>query len=150
MIRYLKNRLHAYIQGVIAEKIDTIAELATMKVNLPALSRQAAEQVDLEVVAEMLTDRVKTGHTVEYDRLAECIDAEEVARQFDLYDIVGHLDYSELAGHLDLSAVAGDIDTSDMAAEVAAQMEVDAEEVAEHLDYKRLAVALLEAVRAGT
>ena len=150
MILYLKNRLHAYIQGVIAEKIDTIAELATMKVNLPALSRQAAEQVDLEVVAEMLTDRVKTGHTVEYDRLAECIDAEEVARQFDLYDIVGHLDYSELAGHLDLSAVAGDIDTSDMAAEVAAQMEVDAEEVAEHLDYKRLAVALLEAVRAGT
>lgn len=150
MIRYLKNRLHAYIQGVIAEKIDTIAELATMKVNLPALSRQAAEQVDLEVVAEMLADRVKTGHTVDYEQLAECISVEEVAQQFDMYDIAGHLDYSELAGHLDYSSLAGEIDTSDMAAEVAAQMEVDAEGVAEHLDYKRLAVALLDAVRAGT
>ena len=150
MIRYLKNRLHAYVQGIIAEKIDTIAELATMKVNLPALSRQAAEQVDLEVVAEMLADRVKTGHTVEYDLLAEHISVEEVAEQFDLTDIAGHLDYADLAGHLDYSSLAGEIDTSDMDDDVAEHVEVDAEEVAEHLDYKRLAVALLDAVRAGT
>lgn len=150
MIRYLKNRLHAYIQGVIAEKIDTIAELATMKVNLPALSRQAAEQVDLEVVAEMLADRVQTGHTVDYERLAECISVGEVAQQFDKYDIAGHLDYSELAGNLDYSSLAEEIDTSDIASEVAQNVEVDAEEVAEHLDYRRLAAALLEAVRSGT
>ena len=150
MIRYLKNRLHAYIQGVIAEKMDSIAAYTASRLDTLDIASKVQLQMDLEPIIEQTVDRVKTGHAVEYDRLAECIDVEEVAQQFDLYDIAGHLDYSELAGHLDLSAVAGDIDTSDMAAEVAAQVEVDAEEVAEHLDYKRLAVALLDAVRAGT
>lgn len=109
MIRYLKNRLHAYIQGVIAEKMDSIAAYTASRLDTLDIASKVQLQMDLEPIIEQTVDRVQTGHTVEYDLLAEHIDAEEVAREVEVY----------------------------------------ASDVAEHLDYKRLAVALLDAVRAA-
>lgn len=150
MIQYLKNRLASFVEECVAKQTARIAAAVTPPpLDFLAIASQVQRQMDLDPIIEQTVDRLKTGHTVEYDRLAECIDGYELARQFDLYDIAGHLDYSELASNLDSSAIAGEIDTSDMAADVAEHVEVDAEEVAEHLDYKRLALALLDAVRAG-
>lgn len=146
MIRYLKNRLHAYIQGVIAEKMDSIAAYTASRLDTLDIASKVQLQMDLEPIIEQTVDRVKTGHAVDYERLAECIDVTEVAAHMDTGDI--DWDYSQIASEIsvDYSDLAGEIDTSNIASEV----EVDAEEVAEHLDYKRLAAALLDAVRAGT
>lgn len=148
MIRYLKNRLARFVDDCIKQRIDTIAAVAGGRVDLDKIAVRVP--FDRGQMVDEILDRLKTGHTVEYDLLAEHISVEEVAKQFDLTDIAGHMDYSDLAGHLDYSSLAGEIDTSDMASDVAEHVEVDADEVAQHLDYKRLAVALLEAVRAGT
>jgi hypothetical protein len=141
MIRYLKNRFHAYIQGIIAEKVDAIAVLA-------------AERVDVDSVVDTALDRVKTGHTVEYDRLAECIDIEELAQQFDTADLAGEMDYSSLAGEVHLPELAREFDVSDLAAEidvseVASAFDEDsiADRVIESLDYKVLAGAILRELR---
>jgi len=147
MIRYLKNRLARFVEERVARQTARIAAAVTPPpLDFLAIASQVQRQMDLDPIIEQAVDRLKTGHTVEYDLLAEHISVEELAKQFDISDVVGELDYSELAGNLDYPSVAESIDTSDIASEV----EVDAEEVAEHLDYKRLAVALLDAVRAGT
>lgn len=137
MIRYLKNRFHAYIQGIIAEKVDAIAALA-------------AQQVEVDTLVDTVLDRVKTGHTVDYGQLAECIDPEELAKQFDTADLAGEMDYSSLASEVDVSELAREFDVSDIAAEidlseVASAFDEDsiADRVLESLDYKALATALL-------
>ena len=151
MIRYLKNRLTRFVEECVARQTARIAAAVTPPpLDFLAIASQVQRQLDLDPIVEQTVDRLKTGHTVEYDLLAEHISVEDVARQFDVCDIAGNLDYSELASNLDYSSVAEEVDTSDIASEVAQNVEVDAEEVAEHLNYRRLAAALLEAVRAGT
>jgi len=142
MIRYLKNRFRAYIQGIIAEKVDAIAALA-------------AEQVDVDSVVNTVMDRVKAGPDVEYDLLAEHISIAELARQFDTSDLAGEMDYSSLAGEVHIPELAREFDVSDIAAEidaseVASAFDEDsiADRVVESLDYKVLAGAILRELRA--
>lgn len=73
--------------------------------------------------------------------------AEQVARKMriDYEDLACHVDAEDVAQHLDASDVAGHIDTSDIASEVS----VDTDDVVDRLDYKALAHALLQEVRAG-
>jgi len=141
MIRYLKNRFRAYIQGIIAEKVDAIAALA-------------AEQVDVDSVDDTVMDRVTAEPDVEYDLLAEQIDIEELARQIDTSYLAGEMDYSSLASGVDVSELAREIDVSDIAAEidaseVASAFDEDsiADRVVEDLDYKCLAAAILKELR---
>jgi hypothetical protein len=141
MIRYLKNRFRAYIQGIIAEKVDAIAALA-------------AEQVDVDSVVDTVMDRVTAEPDVEYDLLAEQIDIEELARQIDTSYLAGEMDYSSLASGVDVSELAREIDVSDIAAEidaseVASAFDEDsiADRVVEDLDYKCLAAAILKELR---
>ena len=142
MIRYLKNRFRAYIQGIIAEKVDAIAALA-------------AEQVDVDSVVDTVMDRVKAGPDVEYDLLAEHIDIQELAGQFDISDLAGELDLSDVASNLEASDIAEHFALSDIAEEInlsslAEEFDEDgiAERVIESLDYKVLAGALLRELRA--
>jgi len=157
MIRYLKNRFHAYIQGIMAENVSAIAELAAMHVPEPDILDLASKvqlQMDIDPIAERVVDLVKTGHTVDYGQLAECIDPEELAKQFDTTDLAGEMDYSSLASEVDASELAREFDVSDIAAEidaseVASAFDEDsiADRVLESLDYKALAIALLREVK---
>lgn len=154
MIRYLKNRLASFVEECVAKQTNRIAAAVTPQpLDFLAIASQVRRQMDLDPIIEQTVERVKTAHTVDYEQLAECLDVSEVAAHMDTSDIdwdysqvTDGISLSDLAGELDYSSLAGEIDTSNIASEV----EVDAEEVAEHLDYKRLAVALLDAVRAGT
>jgi hypothetical protein len=71
--------------------------------------------------------------------------AEQVARkmQIDYEDLAYHVDAEDVAQHMDASDVAGHIDTSDIASEV----NVDADDVVDRLDYRALAHALLQEVK---
>lgn len=150
MIRYLKNRLARFVDDCIKQRIDTIAAVAGSRVDLDKIAVRVP--FDRGQMVDEILERVKTAHTVDYEQLAECLDVTEVAAHMDTSDIdwdysqvTDGISLSDLAGELDYSSLAGEIDTSNIASEV----EVDAAEVAEHLDYQRLACALLDAVRAG-
>jgi hypothetical protein len=145
MIRYLKNRFRAYVRRIAAE--------VAVQPDILDLASKVQLQFDIDPIAERVVDLVKTGHTVEYDRLAECIDQEELAKQFDTADLAGEMDYSSLASEVDMSELAREFETSDIAAEidvsaVASGFDEDsiADRVLESLDYKRLAKALLAEV----
>jgi hypothetical protein len=148
MIRHLKNRFRAFVDTCIGEYMlhyrDELADMASRMV-----------RPDLEPWIAQVVDRVKTGHTVEYDRLAECIDMEELAKQFDTAELAGDMDYSSLASEVDMSELAKEFDTSDIAgeidlSEVASAFDEDsiADRVVESLDYKSLARAILAEIRA--
>jgi hypothetical protein len=156
MIRYLKSRFHAYIQGIMAENVSAIAELAAMHVpdpNILDLASKVQLQMDIDPIAERVVDLVtKTDHAIEYETLAECVSIEELARQFDVADIAGEVDHSEIASALDTSDIAGEISVSDLAGELDAEDiagHIDMDSVAEYIDYQKLAVALLHAVKSG-
>jgi hypothetical protein len=155
MIRYLKNRFHAYIQGIMAENVSAIAELASMHVPEPDILDLASKvqlQIDIDPIAERVVDLVKTGHTMDYESLAEAVSIEELAQQFDVADIAGEVDHSEIASALDTSDIAGEISVSDLARELDLEDiagHIDMESVAEYIDYQKLAVALLHAVKSG-
>jgi hypothetical protein len=159
MIRYLKNRFRAYIQGIIAEKVDAIAALAALRVPEPDIMDLASKvqlQMDTDPIAERVVDLIKkTDHAVEYESLAECIDIQELAGQFDISDLAGELDLSDVASNLEASDIAEHFALSDIAEEInlsslAEEFDEDgiAERVIESLDYKVLAGALLRELRA--
>jgi len=86
MIRYLKNRLRAYIDRVIDSKIATL------------------EQRMAGCVQE-----------VDYDNLAGSIDISELALQFDTADIAGEVDYAMVADYVCMSTLAENFDVEDIA-----------------------------------
>jgi hypothetical protein len=145
MIRYLKNRFRAYVRRIAAE--------VAVQPDILDLASKVQLQFDIDPIAERVVDLVKTGHAVEYDILAECIDIEELAKQFDTADLAGEMDYSSLAGEVDMSQLAREFDTSEIArdislSDIAGEFDEDdlAEKMIESLDYKRLARALLAEV----
>jgi hypothetical protein len=162
MIRYLKKLVSRRIESCVRDTMwqyrDELSELAAAsvpEVYILDRIRQVQADIDLEPVVERVLDRVKTGSTVEYESLAECIDREELAKQFDTADLAGDMDYSSLASEVDLNRLAEEFDLSDVAGEidvasVASAFDEDsiADRVAESLDYKRLAKALLAEVAA--
>ena len=134
MIRYLKNRLRAYIDRVIDSKIDDIAEMATYRVNLTSLARRAADEVDIDTVAERLAEEVRGGGIVDYTDLAGSIDMSELALQFDTADIAGEVEHERIAHYICLSTLAENFDVEEIASHV-------------DLDYKCLAAAILKELR---
>lgn len=142
MFRRLQNRFRNYVRTIAAEVQPDILEIAS--------------HVDLAPVVEQVLDRVKTGHTVDYGQLAEGIDIEELAGQFDTADLAGEMDYSSLASEVDVSELAREFDVWDIAAkvdvsEVASAFDEDsiADRMVESLDYKRLALALVNLAAQG-
>ena len=138
---FITNRINNYIRSVATADNAAIAKAVIRDFNI---SKMVADHYTLDdVVAEIDLDDIASKVDVQsiVERVQEELDPNDLV-DYDKID----LDYSELASNLDYSDLAGEIDTSNIASEV----EVDAEEVAEHLDYKRLALALLDAVRACT
>lgn len=140
MFAFITDRINNYIRSVASVDTTAVAKAVIRDFNI---SKMVASNFRLDdVVAE-----------IDLDDIAAKVDVqsivERVQEELDPADLVDYdrieLDYSEVAGNLDYSDLAAEIDTSNIAREV----EVDAEEVAEHLDYRRLAAALLNAVRAG-
>lgn len=72
------------------------------------------------------------------DRLEQVLSDDDMAER-----VAQHIDAEDVAQYVDCSVVAGEIDKSDIASEFS----IDADDVAEQLDYKRLAQALLREAR---
>jgi len=158
MIRYLKNRFHAYIQGIMAENVSAIAELAAMHVPEPDILDMASKvqlQMDTDPIAERVVDLIKrTDHAVEYESLAECIDISELAGQFTVHDIAGEVDCQWVAEHLPVSDIAENFAVNELADYIdlealASAFSADdlADKLAGGLDYKCLAAAILKELR---
>ena len=141
MFAFITNRINNYIRSIASVDTAAVAKAVVRDFNISEMvaKHYTLDDVVAEIDLESVANRVDVQSIVE--RVQEELDPNDMV-DYDKID----LDYSELASNLDYSDLAGEIDTSNIASEV----EVDAEEVAEHLDYKRLAAALLDAVRAGT
>ena len=141
MFAFITNRINNYIRSIASVDTAAVAKAVVRDFNISEMvaKHYTLDDVVAEIDLESVANRVDVQSIVE--RVQEELDPNDMV-DYDKID----LDYSELASNLDYSDLAGEIDTSNIASEV----EVDAEEVAEHLDYRRLAAALLDAVRAGT
>ena len=134
MIRYLKNRLRAYIESVLDNKTDDLAEMAVSKINLFWIAKKAAEDIDIDALVERIGEQSKDGGLVDYDNLAGSIDVADLALQFDTADIAGEVDHYRLASHICMSTLAENFDVEEIASHV-------------ELDYKCLAAAILKELR---
>lgn len=138
MFAFITNRINNYIRSVATADTAAIAKAVIRDFNL---SKMVAEHYRLDdVVAEIDLDDIASRVDVQsiVERVQEELDPNDLV-DYDKID----LDYSEVASNLDYSDLAGEIDTSNIASEV----EVDADELASSLDYKRLARALIAAIK---
>lgn len=63
-----------------------------------------------------------------------------ISRSIDHGELAGNIDMADLAGEISYRELASEIDTDD----VAHRIEIDMDSLAENIDYKKLAAALLE------
>lgn len=101
--------------------IDNIAEHIAENADLSSL---IAEHIDKEDIASMVKDEIDMDDLAE--KVVEDISVSEA-------EVASNIDLEELAGFLDSEELAG-------------LVQVDNEAVAEHIDYKKLANALLDAI----
>ena len=92
MIRYLKNRLRAYIDRVVDSKIGSLEE--------------------------RMAERAKSCGAIDYDNLAGSIDISDLALQFDTADIAGEVEHDRLASYICLSTLAENFDALEIASHV--------------------------------
>jgi hypothetical protein len=120
MIRYLKNRLRAYIDRAVRDCVTACANtIAPQEIDADAIAKQAACLVRDDL---------------EWEAVAAEIDISELALQFDTADIAGEVDHYRLASHICMSTLAENFDVEEIASHV-------------ELDYKCLAAAILKELR---
>ena len=126
MVKYIKNRVRSYLSGIAKQCVED------------ALTDDRWGQV---------ADELATRFTAV--DIAGCVSPEDIAQHVDLDRIkdycVDLLDVSEVAENFSACEIACEIDISEIASEV----EVDASELAEYLDYRMLAMQLLKCVKGG-
>ena len=126
MVKYIRNRVRSYLSGIAKQCVED------------ALSDDRWGQV---------ADELATRFTAV--DIAGCVSPEDIAQHVDLDDIKDYcaeaMDAEELAGWFSVSDIASEIDIS----EIASEIEVDASELAENLDYRMLAMELLKCVKGG-
>ena len=124
MVKYIKNRVRSYLSGIAKQCVDD------------ALSDDRWGQV---------ADQLATRFTAV--DIAGCVSPEDIAQHVDLDEIKDYcaeaVDTEELAGWFSVSDIASEIDPN----EIASEIEVDASELAENLDYRMLAMELLKCVK---
>ena len=120
MIRYLKNRLRAYIDRAVRDCVTAYADTIT------------PQEIDADAIAKQAAGLVKDD--LDCESVAEEIDVSELALQFDTADIAGEVDHYRLASHICMSTLAENFDVEDIASHV-------------ELDYKCLAAAILKELR---
>ena len=118
MVKYIKNRVRSYLSGIAKQCVDD------------ALSDDRWGQV---------ADQLATRFTAV--DIAGCVSPEDIAQHVDLDDIKDYcaeaMDAEELAGWFSVSDIASEIDISDIAGQIA----IHSQELADNLDYRRLAMA---------
>jgi hypothetical protein len=121
MVKYIKNRVRSYLSGIAKQCVED------------ALSGDKLGQV---------ADELATRFTAV--DIAGCVSPEDIAQHVDLDDIKDYcaeamdaVDYEELARWFEVSDIASEIDISDIASEIA----IHSQELADNLDYRRLAMA---------
>lgn len=91
---------------------------------------------------------------ISYEDLASEIDASDIASYIRLSrlaneiktgDIAAEISLNDIASELSIRDIAGEIDTEDLA-DVIVQQHIDLEDIANKIDYKKLATALLDAI----
>ena len=126
MVKYIKDRVRSYLSGIAKQCVDD------------ALSDDRWGQV---------ADQLATRFTAV--DIAGCVSPEDIAQHVDLDEIKDYcaeaMDAEELAGWFSVSDIASEIDPN----EIACEIEVDASELAENLDYRMLAMELLKCVKGG-
>jgi hypothetical protein len=126
MVKYIKNRVRSYLSGIAKQCVDD------------ALSDDRWGQV---------ADELATRFTAV--DIAGCVSPEDIAQHVDLDEIKDYcaeaMDAEELAGWFSVSDIASEIDPN----EIACEIEVDASELADNLDYRMLAMELLKCVKGG-
>ena len=120
MIRYLKNRLRAYIDRAVRDYVTAYADTIT------------PQEIDADAIAKQAAGLVKDD--LDCESVAEEIDVSELALQFDTADIAGEVDHYRLASDICMSTLAENFDVEDIASHV-------------ELDYKCLAAAILKELR---
>jgi len=78
-------------------------------------------------------------------RLAKLVCCREIADNLDGSEVAEHLDHNDIAGAIDLDDLANHIDLADLAGEVGGDSSF-LDNVAEKIDYKSLARALLDEI----
>ena len=81
-------------------------------------------------IEDLIVDFFENSHRA--DRL--------ISRSIDHGELAGNIDMADLAGEISYRELASEIDTDD----VAHRIEIDMDSLAENIDYKKLAAALLE------
>jgi hypothetical protein len=126
MVKYIKNRVRSYLSGIAKQCVED------------ALTDDRWGQV---------ADELATRFTAV--DIAGCVSPEDIAQHVDLDRIKDYcaeaVDAEELAGWFSVSDIASEIDPN----EIACEIEVDASELAENLDYRMLAMELLKCVKGG-
>ena len=126
MVKYIKNRVRSYLSGIAKQCVDD------------ALTDDRWGQV---------ADELATRFTAV--DIAGCVSPADIAQHVDLDEIKDYcaeaMDAEELAGWFSVSEIASEIDPN----EIACEIEVDASELAENLDYRMLAMELLKCVKGG-
>lgn len=149
-------------------------EIDQIRANLP---EDVVKAVDMDNLAEKVLLNFRPQDIAAqmcYQQLAEEFDPADIAGAMDLSDFASNLDMSDIAAELSLSDLANELDTSEIADLVS--REIDAAEVAESLarripvsdiadafdmedivnrlqaampalDYRKLAIALLEQIK---
>tara|TARA_R110000868_G_scaffold409714_2_gene695753 strand:- start:894 stop:1373 length:480 start_codon:yes stop_codon:yes gene_type:complete len=82
---------------------------------------------------------------IDLKRLARNVDCREIADNIDGSEVAQHLDHNDIAGAIDLDDLANHIDLADLAGEVGGDAAF-LDNVAEKIDYKSLARALLDEI----
>jgi hypothetical protein len=117
------RRAHKWLDAVILPRARHCAAEAAEPVNYQKLA------LELSTLQEFMREL--------RDRLEQVLADDDMAER-----VAQHIDCDDVARHVDCSEIAGEIDKS----EIAAEFTIDEGDVADALDYKRLAKALLQEV----
>jgi hypothetical protein len=110
------------------------------------------EGVVSDIVRGDIADLVRDN--ISYSDLAEEIDVSDVASYIRMSRLAAEISTSDIANEISLHDIASEISTADIASEIdiedladtIVQQHIDLESVADKIDYKKLAAALLDVI----
>lgn len=167
LVSIVKTVIREELQPTLYGNDNTLAETINEEIrNSPVVRDRILSVVRENMETRLFEDSVKdiVGSNIErlvndninYEEIAENIDASDVASYVRISRLAAEIDHSEVANQLSLSDIAGEISTADIASEIDIENLADtivtqhmtdiAETVSEKIDYKKLAVALLDVI----
>jgi len=137
------------------ENISVIVDTASLRTFiLQVVNREVLRPTlfDRDDMDDRITNAVEAAvshediaQNIDLKRLARNVCCREVADNLDGSEVAQHLDHNDIAGAIDLDDLANHIDLADLAGEVGGDAAF-LDNVAEKIDYKSLARALLDEI----